>query len=316
MKRFFKSAAAAALLGAASLSAFADITYNYQGQLVAPNGLFGRYSVTSAGPGVYAPIVQAQQSVMTALRTNIRPPLIEALQGINGAQAGSAWATVDGPLVLELKNGVASFRGLTITGGLTVQQKKLGVTVSCAVRVTVNSQTKFNGTLDPYTGIFTPSTIENFSVTPLYSCDTSLDWVPLVNIAVDALVTHYADKAIQSGIQSAYNALGNFSQLDPIHLVGLNSIPDGAFVLNGVDYGPQFKSELANAFYSLDLTLSIGDPKRYITGPTGYAKVATSSDSIVYLNVNGYTFSLWDLRTYKNEVFCPNTRIQPYCYFF
>ncbi|MDH0865485.1 hypothetical protein [Mitsuaria sp. GD03876] len=304
-----------ALAGLAALPASATITSTYSGTLAMPDGRGARLDQAQNGNSVYRPIAVAQQAVMSRIKSEIQPKIKDALQSVNGAVANSAAATVSGPIYLQLKNGVASFWGLQATGSVRVQQQKFGITVSCQIQATVSSATRINGTLDPYTGVFTFANIENFAVTPTYTCDTSLDWVPFVNIVVDAVVDHYVDQAIANGVRTAYNALGDLSNLAPVQLMGLNSLPNNLFLVNGVDLWPSFKTDLANAFWSADLTMTIGDPKHYIKGPTGYAHIATSNDQVFSLNFNGYSFSLWDNRTYVDEVFCPNTRVQPYCFF-
>ena len=306
--------AAMALSGLTSLSAFAS-TNIYSGTLILPDGRNTRFDQAQAG-SVYRPIAEAQASVMAKIKSGIQPKIKDALQSVSGAVANSASANVNGPVYFQLKNGVASFWGLQATGSVRVQQSKLGISVSCTVQATINSSTRVNGTIDPYTGVFTFANVENFSVTPSYTCDTSLDWIPFVNIVVDAVVDHYVDQAIADGVRAAYNALGEVSKLAPVQLMGLDTLPNNLFVVNGSDLWPSFKADLANAFWSIDLTMTIGDPKHYIHGPTGYAHIATSNDPVFSLIFNGYDFSLWDKRTYVDEVFCPNTRIQPNCYFF
>lgn len=314
MNRYLSKFAAATILGLASLSASSS-TNVFTGTLALPNGV----AISHEGPqssATYRPVVQAQRLVMSAVRSTLEPKIKDLMQAASGAVPNSAGASVNGPIHLQLINGVASFSGLKAIGWVTVRQQKFGVSVNCDIQALVNPQTRIKGTIDPYSGYFTFATIENFSITPSYNCDTSLDWVPLVNLAVSALVDHFADQLIASALRSAYNSLGDVSKLAPIRLMGLDSVPNGLFTVNGVDHWPTFKTDLANAFWAVNLNMTIGDPKHYITGPTGYAPVARSSDPIFTISFNGYHFQLWDNRTYVNEVFCPNTRTQPYCYFF
>jgi hypothetical protein len=303
----------AAVLALASGFAAAE-TVVYQGSLGIPNVGYAEYSQTSTSPNVYGGVIRAQQKFMSTLKAAIAPPIVAMLQTVDGYQAGSGSASVSGPVTFALNNGVASFSGLQLNAGLTVKQSKFGITATCSIQVRNNPGTTVTGTVDPVAGTFTITGVQNFTLSSSYSCSTNVDWVPVVNIVVDTLITRLADQVLAQKTQEAYNSLNSIGSLQPIHFAGIDSIPDGALLFNGVDYGAQVRSRLANLFNKASFSVTIGDPKHYITGPKGYAHLAYSSDLILSFTIDEFRFQLLDRRTYVDEVFCPST--STYCYFF
>jgi hypothetical protein len=303
---------AAAFMLASGVASAATVVY--QGLLSLPNSGYAEYTQTATSPNAYGGIIRAQQKFMSTLKASIAPPIIAMLSGVDGYQAGSASASVNGPITFALNNGVASFTGMQLHASLTVKQSKFGVTATCLIQVANNPGTTITGSVDPVAGTFTVTGIQNFTLSSNYSCSTNLDWVPIVNIVVDTLITKLADKALAEQTQKAYNALNDIGSLQPIHFAGIDSIPDGMLLFNGVDYGAQVRSRLANLFNKASFSVTIGDPKYYITGPKGYAHLAYSSDLILSFTIDEFRFQLLDRRTYVDEVFCPSSTT--YCYFF
>lgn len=305
------------LLGclAAAQTAIAD-TAVYEGFIQAPNGTFAFYTENATPNGVYGGIVRAQQTVMNSLKSTIAPPLLAAVSSVPGYQQGSGFVSVSGPVTLTLSNGTARFSGLKVGASLVVQKSQNGVTANCLFQVSTNPEMAIVGTVDPAAGTLTlgPNAIQNFSLSTYYSCSTNIDWVPVVNLVVDAIINHYIDQAIAQQTAAAYNALANIGELQPMQFAGINQIPNGALLYNGIDYGAQLKSKLINLFYNTSVSVTIGDPKHYITGPKGYPHEAYSSDLILMFNIDGYSFQLSDKRTYIDDVYCPpNGR---YCFFY
>lgn len=307
-----KACLAAVLALACGFAAAGTVVYS--GSLGIPNVGYAEYQQTESSPNVYGGILSAQQKFMSTLKASIAPPIVEMLAGIEGYQPGSASASLSGPITFALNNGVATFSGMQLHAAVTLHQTYHGISGSCSVQVANNPGMTVTGTVNPLTGTFTVTGVQNFTLTSSYTCSTSLDWIPIVNIVVDTVVTKLADRKIAEKTQDAYNALNDIGSLQPIHFAGIDSIPDGALLLNGVDYGAQLRGRLANLFYKTSFSVTIGDPKYYITGPKGYAHIAHSSDLILSFTIDEFRFQLLDRRTYVDEVFCPST--STYCFFF
>lgn len=303
---------AAALALASGFASAEEVVY--QGSLGIPNVGYAQYQQTSTGANVYGGIINAQQKFMSTLKASITPPIVAMLSGVDGYQPGSASASVSGPITFALNNGVATFSGMQLHAALTAKQSKFGITATCSIQVSNNPGTTVSGTVDPVAGTFTVTGVQNFTLSSSYSCSTDVDWVPVVNIVVDTLITRLADQVLAKKTQEAYNSLNSIGSLQPIHFAGIDSIPDGALLFNGVDYGAQVRGRLANLFNKTSFSVTIGDPKYYITGPKGYAHLAHSSDLILSFTIDEFRFQLLDRRTYVDEVFCPANAT--YCYFF
>lgn len=298
------------LLGAAlavcSFATFANSAV-YLGTVTTPTG-FANYQENIQGARVYAAVASAQQQVMATIKSTISSQLMPIITTTPGYQAGSGMVVANGPVTISLNNGVATLSGLTVNASLTVAQYG----VSCLVQVGTNPGMSLSGAVDPVAGTFTVTGVQNFSLSTSYNCSTIVDWVPIVNILTQSLVSHLADQIIAKQVQNAYNSLGQLNELKPVQFAGLNQIPNGVLVYNGVDYGALLKSDLANMFYSAKMTLTIGDPKHLVTSSGGgYASKSYSTDLVLYLNIGGVSFQLLDKREYDNEYYCPPTN--KYC---
>jgi hypothetical protein len=222
----------AAVLALASGFAAAE-TVVFQGSLGIPNVGYAEYSQTSTSPNVYGGVIRAQQKFMSTLKAAIAPPIVAMLQTVDGYQAGSGSASVSGPVTFALNNGVASFSGLQLNAGLTVKQSKFGITATCSIQVRNNPGTTVTGTVDPVAGTFTITGVQNFTLSSSYSCSTNVDWVPVVNIVVDTLITRLADQVLAQKTQEAYNSLNAIGSLQPIHFAG-GPRSDGTHPIGGV----------------------------------------------------------------------------------
>ncbi len=303
----------AATLALVSMTVFAD-TAVYSGTLGVPNVGYASFQENITGSTVYVGIARAQKQFMNTIKSTISTPIMSIITTIPGYQPGSAYVSVSGPVTFTLNNGIASFSGLRVGASLSASQTQNGLTATCLVQVATNPGMTITGTVDPASGTFTITGIQNFNLSTSYSCSSNLDWLPIVNIIVDTLINQSVDKAIAQQTQNAYNALNNIGALAPIHFVGIDTIPSGKLIYNGVDYAAQLKAGLANLFYSTNMSVTIGDPTYYMTGPKGYAHIAYSTDLVLAFNINGFTFQLLDKRSYVDEVYCPSTTT--YCYFF
>lgn len=297
-----------------TLTTASAATAVYSGTLGIPNVGYASYQENISNPNVYAGIALAQQQFMNTIKSSISPPIMSIISGVSGYQAGSGYVSASGPITITLNNGVVSLSGLQVSASLVVSQANYGITATCNVTTSTNPGLTITGTLNPATGILSPTGVQNFSLSTSYSCSNSLDWVPIVNLIADTMINRLVDQQIAQQTRNAYNSLGNIGELAPIHFIGLDQIPNGIFIYNGTDYGAQLKSSLFSIYYSSNVRVTIGDPKYYIIGPKGYPHIAHSTDLVMSLNINGLTLDLLDKRTYVDEVYCPSSA--PYCFFF
>jgi len=303
----------AGAMALASATALAD-TAVYSGSLGVPNVGYASYQEDVATSKVYAGIVAAQQQVMGTIKSTMSAPIMSVITGVSGYQPGTGYVSVSGPVTLTLSNGVATFSGLQVAVSMTVKQSQYGITASCVVTASTNPGMTVSGKIDPIAGTFTVTEVKNFTLSTGYLCSTNVDWVPIVNVIVDTLITQHVDQKIATVTQNAYNKLSDVGKLEPIHFMGLDSIPNGVLVYNGTDYAAQLRAGLANLFYSTTMSVTIGDPKRYITGTKGFPHTAYSTDLLLSFSINGFSFQLIEKRTYVDEIYCPPSGA--YCYFY
>jgi len=293
-------AVGAFVLGTGAAQASQD--FYYLGTIYGADGTMASYR-TPLTNGLYKSVVDAQQTVMSQLRTYLVPQLLAPLSGLSGYQGGSA--SVDGPLSLSYRNGEVTFSGMRVSVSATAKQSYAGVNVTCNINVTMDPATTIVGQLDILSGQLVAKEIRNFKLNPSYSCQTNLDWIPFVNVLVDALISYKIDGLIADKMQQAHNALSNLDALKPITFMGLDAIPDSVFGAPGLNLA-QLKNQIASGFQNLPaMTVDIGDPKRRVYGPQGYPHQAGSHDLIMSIAIGNLRFELGEHRIYYDEMYCP-----------
>lgn len=303
IKRFLAKLLTTAVVGLVAVSAHASRDFYYEGTIYGASGPLGTYRTPLVNGSIYKPMADAQQAVMSQLRTYLLPPLKDTVAQVPGYQSG--YAAIDGPLTLSYSNGEVAFSGMRVTLNAVVKKSMGALTATCNVNLVLDPATTIVGQLDIATGTLAAKEIRNFKLNPSYSCETNLDWIPVVNLLVDAAITHYADQLIADYMQVAYNKLGEFNQLTPMTFVGLNAIPDSVFGTPGLSL-TQLKNRIASGFQNLpDMTLVIGDPKRRVFGPQGYPHEAGSHDLVMSISVGDIRFELGEHRIYYDEMYCP-----------
>jgi hypothetical protein len=302
MKRLFARLLTTALVALAAVSAHASRDFYWEGTVVGPAGDIVSKRTQINDP-MFKPMADAQVLVMAQLRANLLPPLVDAMKGIEGYQSG--YATLDGPIELTYRNGEVTFSGLKVTGSATVKRSQFGISATCSVTLVLDPATTIVGQIDPMSGLLVAKEIRNFKFNPSYFCSTSLDWIPVVNLLVDSILTHKVDAAIADATQLAYNKIGDFDQLRPLTFMGVNALVDSAFGV-GSQYVTWIKNSIAGGLQNLPyLYVQIGDPKHRVYGPQGYPHEAGSHDLIMTIGVGDYRLDLGEHRIYYDEMYCP-----------
>ncbi|HEV6964027.1 MULTISPECIES: hypothetical protein [Roseateles] len=295
------SIAAATLTPVTSAQASRD--FYYEGVLSVSGTTLATYR-TPLTSSVYKPMADAQQTVMASLRGLLVPKLKDSLASVAGYQSG--YATINGPMTLTYRNGEMTVSGLQVSLGATVKRSFGPLVGSCTVDLALDPATTIVGQLDFLSGTLTAKEIRGFKLQSRYvSCETNFDWVPLVGDLLDAAGEHFVDQLIETGLQDAYNAIGNLDGLKPVKFMGLDAIPDSAFGSAGLQLA-QLKNQIASGFQNLPLlTVQFGDPKRRVYGPQGYPHEAGSHDLIMGIGVGNLYFELGEHRIYYDEMYCP-----------
>jgi hypothetical protein len=294
--------AAGLLLAVSSTTALASQDFYYLGTVYGPSGVVGTYREPLSS-ALYKPMADAQKTFMNQLRGLLVPELLNLVATVPGYQGGSA--SVSGPVTLKYQSGFVTFTGLRASVSATASQSYAGVNVTCNVNVSLSPATEFVGRLDIVSGQLQPTELRNFRLDPSYSCQTNLDWIPLVNVLVDTIISRQLDSLIAAKLAQAYGAVAAVSQAQPLSFMGLNAIPDQLFGVAGVQLA-QLKSAIAAGFVSLpEMTVDIGDPKRLVFGPQGYPHEAASHDLIMSIAIGNVRFELGEHRVYYDEMYCP-----------
>lgn len=311
MKRVFAKLLTTAVVALSAVSAHASRDFYWEGTVVGPAGDIASKRVPINDP-MFKPMANAQALVMSQLRSYLLPQLTDAMKGVEGYQSG--YASLDGPIQLTYRNGEVTFSGLRLTGHAVVKKSQFGISATCDVSLVLDPATTIVGQIDAMSGVLVAKEIRNFKFNPSYFCSTSLDWIPVVNLLVDMVLTSKVDGLIADATQMAYNKIGDFDQLRPVTFMGVNALVDSAFGA-GSPYVTWIKNSIAGGIQNLPyLYVQIGDPKHRVYGPQGYAHVAGSHDLIMTIGVGDYRLDVGEHRIYYDEMFCPPEASGRSCY--
>lgn len=290
------------LLTLSSTAAIASQDFYYLGTVYGPTGVVATYREPLSS-SLYKPMADAQKTFMGQLRSFLVPELINMASGLPGYQGGSA--SINGPVSLKYQSGFVTLTGLRATVSATASQSYGGVKVTCNVNLSLDPAAEFVGRLDIVSGQLQATEVRKFKLDPSYSCQTNLDWVPLVNVLVDAVISRKIDALIAAKLAQAYGEVAKVSQTQAYSFMGLNAIPDQVFGVGGVSLA-QLKAAIASGFLNLpEMTVDIGDPKRLVYGPQGYPHEAASRDLVMSIAIGTVRFELGEHRVYYDEMYCP-----------
>lgn len=293
---------AGVLLALSSTAAVASQDFYYLGTVYGPGGVVATYREPLSS-SLYRPMADAQKSFMEQLRGLLVPELVNLVSGVPGYQGGSA--SVGGPLSLTYQSGLVTLTGLRASVSATASQSFGGVNVTCNVNVSLDPATEFVGRLNVVTGELQPTEVRKFRLDPSYACQTNLDWIPLVNVLVNAVISRKMDALIAAKVSQAYAEVAKVAKAAPLQFMGLNAIPDQVFGVGAVQLS-QLKAAIAAGLESLPaMTVDIGDPKRLVYGPQGYPHEAASRDLVMSISIGSVRFELGEHRVYYDEMYCP-----------
>lgn len=303
MKRLISKMLATAVVGLAATSAHATRDFYTEASIRLPNNTTVSYKQPIGG-GIYQPIIEAQQSVMSQLRTALTGPLLEMVKPIEGYQSG--YVIVNGPISLNYNQGNVAFSGPQVSIGVTVKRSYAGISATCNLALNLDNGTTFSGNVDFNTGVVSDLQIQNFKLNSSYNCSSSVDWIPVVGDLVNLAIDHFVDQAISSGVKQAYNKLDELNhKLAPLTFMSLDLIA-GSVPAELAAPLAYIKNRIAGGFQNIpSMQVFIGDPKRRVYGPTGYAHEAASHDGILSIYIDGYAFELSEHRYYYDEMYCP-----------
>ncbi|WP_343634962.1 hypothetical protein [Roseateles sp.] len=292
-----------AMVGLAATCAHASRDFYTEATIRTPTNTGVTYKQPIGG-GIYQPIITAQQTVMNELRAALQGPLLEMIKPIEGYQSG--YVIVNGPISLNYRLGEVSFSGPQVSIGATVKRSYAGVSATCNIALDLDNGTTFSGHVNLDTGVVDNLQIQNFKLNSSYNCSSSLDWVPVVGELVNLAIDHFVDQAISNAVKGAYNKLDQINHyLAPLSFMSLDLL---SLNVPGELAAPlgYIKNRIASGFQNIQsMQVVIGDPKRRVYGPTGYAHEAASHDGFLGIYIDGYSFEVSEHRYYYDEMYCP-----------
>lgn len=302
MKRLFARLLTTALVALGAVSAHASRDFYWEGTVYGPSGPIAAKRTPINDP-MFKPMANAQTLVMSQLRSTLLPQVTDALKTVEGYQSG--YATLNGPITLTYRNGEVTFSGLQLTASATIKKSQFGISATCDVSLVLDPATTIVGQIDAMSGVLVAKEIRNFKFNPSYFCSTSVDWIPVVNLLVNLVLTNKVDGLIADATQMAYNKIGDFDQLRPLTFMGVNALVDSAFGA-GSPYVSQIKNLIAGGLQNVPyMWVQIGDPKHRVYGPQGYPHEAGSHDLIMTVGVGDYYLEVGEHRIYYDEMYCP-----------